>query len=203
MTTNQDELPPGGELIKHPGGGWWVDGPWRRGEAPSTWHREQAIINGWSYWSRKSGITREEWARLQGLDAELAEERADRMETQGVLDELRGLAEGVRVKLTEAEAEIARAEVRLSGWSNERARADKAEADLANAEGTIQCVARGRLHAAARNAALQKRAAELEGELLEARGLAVTAMEIVDHAAAARQALKWLTKPSSQAGEPK
>lgn len=36
--------------------------------------------------------------------------------------------------------------------------------------------------------------AETRAKMLEARSLAVTAIEVVDHAAAGRQALKWLTR---------
>lgn len=66
------------------------------------------------------------------------------------------------------------------GWLIERARTRRLGAELA---------AERAAHAETREA------------LLEARRLAVTAMEIVDHAAAARQALKWLTREPAASKE--
>lgn len=128
-------------------------------------------------------ITREEWARLQAVDAELGESRAACKWFEEINFNLMRNADAtlkaqlaeLRTRLTEAEGRAEKyargSEIHAVKHSEameqrdtERARADKAEADLANADGAMQCIARGRLSAAARIAALQKRVAELEGE---------------------------------------
>lgn len=129
----------------------------------ATGHTREQAAN--TAWDNCDGITREEWARLQGVDAGLS---------------------AAEVSLGELELLLGDA---LEKVLAERARADKAEAALAEARAEVQkmVVAERKSNAFLEKlvksgcdwhtkadafekeaAALQKRAAELEGELSEA-----------------------------------
>ena len=115
---------------------------------------------------RALGITREEWARLQGVDAELLGWKKGASAEADQADRERAKNRELRTRLTEAEAKRKiweRAAGKLAAERDaERARADRAESAYVE-----QAVSQREelIRWTQAQHALQKRVAELEGEL--------------------------------------